>query len=209
MSVGLGFGPPVETDGRVLSGVAVPYGQTAVVSGSNGSGGRIVHAELWDESSIIKPGAGLPLLMSHNDAVPIGQLRKSRAIPGRGLEIEAELVGSDIELEGIRRKVESGLVAALSVGFVPDPGADVWTAPARRGELPLVLRRNAKLREISLVVWPAFNQAVIQSIRVRTKAQQHRHEESERAIAEARRQSEEVIAWLDARKAARSMKGSS
>ncbi len=50
---------------------------------------------------------GSPLLNSHDDSRPVGRIRLSRST-GHGLEIEADLVGGDDELEGIRRRLAAG-----------------------------------------------------------------------------------------------------
>ena len=66
-----------------------------------------------------------------------------------GLEIEAEIVGADVELESLRRRIAAGLLCGLSVGFIADRHLDVWSAPTSARGLPTcraAVRRSEKHR---------------------------------------------------------------
>jgi phage head maturation protease len=99
------------------------------------------------------------------------------------VEVEAELLGSNEELESIRRRAGGGILAALSVGFVPNRSADVWHKPDARSGLPHVVRRGVEIREVSLVLWPAYDRARVTGIYARTAAASARHASSRAAIA--------------------------
>jgi HK97 family phage prohead protease len=194
----------VEPGGLVLRGVAVPWGEATVVVSPSPRGGSIVHEELFDERSVPDIGAmfGRPVLLNHDDGRPVGRIRLSKST-GRGLEIEADLVGGDEEIESIRRRLAAGLQAGLSIGFFPDRDADEWRQPATRGGLPLVVRRGVEIRETSLVVWPAYAGAGVTGVHVRTSVGERRHAESLEEIALAKKTSAEAEAWLAARRVSR------
>lgn len=175
----------VEEGGRFIRAVAVPYGVEAFVIGPPRRGGeKVAHREAFDRESIRDIGAmfGRPILLSHDQARPTGRILLTRSTE-RGLEVEGELLGSDDELESIRRRAAGGVLSSVSVGFLPSPREDQWTGPDASG-LPLVLRRGVVVKEISLVLWPAFDDARILSISKRTSGAEARKESSDRAIAE-------------------------
>jgi phage head maturation protease len=190
----------LRSSGLVLRGVAVPYGAATIVASPSPRGGRIVHHEMFDASSIPDVVAmyGRPLLTGHDDTRPIGCIRLSRSTE-RGMEIEAELVGADVELEGIRRRLAAGLAAGLSIGFLPDPDDEEWR-PAPPGGLPLVVRRGVKIREVSLVHWPAYAGAGVTGVHLRTVKGERQHAASVAVIAAAQKTSAEVSAYLAVRR---------
>ena len=186
----------VDHEGSVLRGLAVPWGERTVVSGAAPGRGRIVHEEVFDTESIQNVGAlyGKPLLIGHDSARPVGKIRLSRSTE-KGLEIEADLVAADVELEGIRRRLEAGLQSGLSVGFIPDSSSDQWYKPVAQGRLPRVVRRNAEIREVSLVMWPAYASAGVSGIHKRTSVGERRHSESQRVIHETEKYLAEMAGW--------------
>lgn len=186
----------VEPNGRILRGIALPYDEVVIMSSPRPRHGQVVHLEVFDKDSILDVGAlfARPLLINHRDDRPIGRVRSSRSTE-RGLEIEAELVGSDDEIQGLTRRIAAGIQARMSIGFHPSHEDDIWAAPARSGPaLPLVTRRGVKIREVSIVVWPAYAGAVIEGIYERTARGETRHVESVVAIALARHTMAEVAA---------------
>jgi hypothetical protein len=88
----------------------------------------------------------------------------------------------------------------LSIGFFPDLASDLWRPPATRGALPTVIRRGVEVKELSLVVWAAYSGAVVDGVHVRTADGERRHVESVVAMTAARRATDEVAAWLAARR---------
>ena len=194
----------IEPGGLVLRGCAVPWNEETVVVSPSPRGGRIVHRELFDDRSIVGVGGlfGKPILIGHDDTRPVGRIRLSRST-GRGLEIEADLVGGDEEIEGIRRRLAAGLQAGLSIGFFPDRGVRRMAAAGDAWRLPLVVRRGVEIREASLVVWPAYAGSLVSGVHVRTVDGERRHVESVEAIAAAQKASAEASAWLAARRGSR------
>lgn len=197
----------MEEGGVVLRGLGVPFGEWTIVADKDGQ----LFSEIWDEESIPKPPVGIPLLLSHNrDVPPLGVVEES-SISKHGLGVEARLVGSDHELEGIRRRLAAGLMTGLSVGF--QAAKPMWEKPPGRGMPPGKRIRGAKIVELSLVNYPAFPSAGALSLNERSARAEHAHEESEKMIAwvaarkdKAHRESEETIAWWTARKAAAASK---
>jgi phage head maturation protease len=94
------------------------------------------------------------------------------------------LVGSADELEGWRARFADGLMSALSVGFGRDRHRDAYERPRRKGGPPVVRPRGITIVEVSLVQWGAYDRAGVTSLSVRPAADQDRHEQSERTIAE-------------------------
>jgi HK97 family phage prohead protease len=202
MSTGNGLSQvAVEEDGAILRGVAVPFRRQAVVLGPGKRGaGLVAHKETFDAESILGVGAlaGTPFLIGHDVNRPHGAIQSSRSTD-RGLEVEVRLMGSDSELQSFRRRAEGGVLSGLSIGFVPSRKRDIWLPPDETG-LPTVLRRGARLRELSAVVFPAFEDARVVGITVRTAAAVERHQASQRAIAEIQATLAEVAPILARRR---------
>ncbi len=159
----------------MFRGLAVPFGESALLVEKNDQ----IIAERFDEMSIRKLPADIPLLVSHRRDEPPAGIITSSGIAKFGLGVEGRFIGSDQEVEGWRRKLGAGLMAALSIGFVTR-GPQEWRRPERSGAPPLVVRRGVEIVEISLVSWAAYGGAGIVSINERTAAS----DESRRIIAE-------------------------
>ena len=83
-----------------------------------------------------------------------------------GLQVEAELIGSSGELEGLRERVARGVMAGLSIGFLADQRADVWEQPTHAvGYADRHATRCPHPRGLSLVVWPAYAGACVRGIK--------------------------------------------
>ena len=144
----------VEKDGRILRGLALPFGEHAIIAASDGS----LYAERFDEESIPSLPQNVPLLISHNRAAaPAGRVLRT-AQSSVGLGVEAELVGTDSEIEGWQRRFAAGLMVGLSIAF--RAGRPKWERPGR-GMPPIKLIRDAEIEEISLVSWPAYKGASV------------------------------------------------
>ena len=109
-----------------------------------------------------------------------------------GLQLEAELIGADVELDGWRRRIGAGLLAGLSVGFIANPATrhvDGATVEERVADAcDVEASRSAR---VSIVQLPAYSGATVDSIRLRTETQQwvddqmqQRHALSEQVKAE-------------------------
>jgi phage head maturation protease len=134
--------------------------------------------------------ANLPLLVSHDRDKPPAGVVRSAFITVYGLGVEGELIGSDDELQGWRRRFAEGLHSGLSIGFSRDRHRDVYEKPHRPGGLPVVRPRDVTIHEFSTVQWPAYPSAGVVSLSVRTADLEDLHERSE-----------QVIAWWEERKA--------
>jgi HK97 family phage prohead protease len=190
----------IEDDGKIIRGVALPYGEVAYVIGPGRRGEVMAHGELFDQESIAHIGAmyGRPILLSHDESRPIGRILSTRSTE-RGLEVEGELLGAAVELESIRARAAGGILSHFSIGFIPDRRKDVWEKPDRSG-LPLVRRRGATIRELSVVLWPAYDSAKVVGIYARTAAAVARKASSDAMIAEMKALSAEVAPILAKRR---------
>jgi HK97 family phage prohead protease len=190
----------IEPDGRIIRALALPYHEVAYVIGPGRRGEQIAHRERFDEQSFAEVGAmyGKPILMGHDQTRPVGRILSTRSTE-RGLEIEGELRGAAVEIESIRDRAAGGILSYVSVGFVPDRRKDEWKEPDRSG-LPLVLRRGATIREISLVLWPAFSGAKVVGIYARTAAAVARKASSDATIAEIQAMQAEIAPILAKRR---------
>jgi HK97 family phage prohead protease len=190
----------IEDGGRILRALALPYNEEAFVIGPGKHGQAIAHREKFDAESIAHVGAmyGRPILMSHDETRPIGRILSTQSTE-RGLEVTGELIGADVELESIRKRAAGGILSHVSIGFIPNRRLDRWEKPDGSG-LPLVRRRGAVVREISVVLWPAYDNAKIIAITQRTAAAAARKESSDRMIAEMQALTAEVATRLAARR---------
>ena len=73
----------------------------------------------------------------------------------------------------------------MSAGFVAG-GRQEWRRPERPGAPPLVIRRNAEVVEVSLVLEGAYDNARVVSVNQRTAQAQHNHEVAQEMFAEYR-----------------------
>jgi HK97 family phage prohead protease len=170
----------VEAGGRIVRGLALPFNSPAYVI----EGDDIVE-EVMDQDSLDRLPGQVPLLQGHDRVHPaIGVARTWAVIPGKGLGVEAELVVSDSELDSWRRRFQHGLSSGLSIGFRADRRRTKWERPTRSGNPPRKIPRGVEIEELSLVQWPAYLLAGVTAMAMRSAADQRRHEESNRIIAE-------------------------
>ena len=171
----------IEPGGRIVRGLALPYGSGAYVIEDDGD----IVEEMMDEQSLDQLPGAVPLLQSHRRDVPaLGVVRHWAVIPGKGLGAEAELVVSDPELDAWHRRFKHGLTSGLSVGFRYDKRRTQWERPTRAGDPPRKRPRGVAIEELSLVEWPAYTSAGVTAAAQRGANDQHRHAESERIIRE-------------------------
>jgi uncharacterized protein len=147
----LGLAVRAEGDGRTLEGVVMPWGETAKVGA-------------YSES--FAPGAfdgtdpaAIPLLAQHDrERLPIGRAlefcNETTGFVG-AFRVSKTSAGDDV-LELVR----DGAVSGLSVGFLPLPDGDRWSADRTRVE-----RTRAQLIEVSVVGFPAYDGARIAAVR--------------------------------------------
>jgi uncharacterized protein len=141
----------VRAEGRLVVGTILPYGETAKVGG---------YTESFTSGAFAGTDpATIPLLAQHDrERLPIG-VGVSLTDTPTGLDGEFKVsktqAGDDV-LELIR----DGAVSGLSIGFLPVPDGDRWSADRTRVE-----RTRAQLVEVSVVAWPAYDGARIHDLR--------------------------------------------
>jgi HK97 family phage prohead protease len=169
----------VEPGGRVLRGLALPFGSSAYVIEDND-----VIEEVMDENSLDALPGKVPLLEGHDRTrAAIGVTRSWAIVPGRGLGVEAEFVVSDSELDAWHRRFQAGVSSGLSVGFRFDRRRTRWERPVRSGNPPRKRPRGVQIEELSLVMWPAYLLAGVTALAMRTADDQRRHEQSQAIFA--------------------------
>jgi len=144
-------------DGRTISGLVVPFGQVAQVSD-----GGPTYSEAFERGAFadtIKAGGNRVKLLSHHQSRnnPLGRallLREDAAGLYGEFHVSATRAG-DEALELVR----DGALDSFSVGFKA-------VSQARRAGV--VWRTKVLLREASLVTFPAYAGAMVQSVRDET-----------------------------------------
>lgn len=148
---------------RTISGIAAPYGETTdigpfteefkpgVFKRSTQNSTRATAQ--WNELRKI------PLLVSHDHAkLPIGIADRWEETPG-GL-VGHWRMASTKEANDVRSLVDDGILTQLSVGFQPVDSD--WD---QQREKPHVVRREARLLEVSLVSVSAYDGARVIAVR--------------------------------------------
>jgi uncharacterized protein len=148
-------------DGRTLVGLAVPFDIETEVDDGRGSYREVFRRGAFAKT-VRERGQRVPLLVNHDHLrrLPIGVstvLREDAA----GLYSEYR-VSQTREGDEVLALVRDGALDGLSIGFRPikdRPG------PAARGQLPLIERIEAALREVSAVAFPAYADAKLVGVR--------------------------------------------
>jgi uncharacterized protein len=139
----------LREDGRTLSGTVMPYN---------------VEARIGSFTETFRPGAfadadptQIPLLAVHDhESLPIG---RATSLTDGPVGLDAELRVSQTRLgDEVLELVRDGAATGLSVGFTPIE--DAWNATRSRVE-----RIKAKLVEISITAFPAYQDARILAVR--------------------------------------------
>jgi HK97 family phage prohead protease len=184
----------------------VPFGQPQLVADVV-DGRLLVSVEQFDRDSFAALPERVPLLVSHDSGQPIGWARPS--LEPDALRVEARLEGGAAHLDHVIELVKAGLMSAMSIGFGVSAD-DVWTKGPSPDSPPRVLRRGAKLRDVSLVTRPAYVAARVETLRHRTALKiasdlemadynaRKAREEAEAEAAGARQEwADELDAWLE------------
>jgi HK97 family phage prohead protease len=149
----------IRSDGRTIVGIAVPFddpteihqdGRTFVETFKRGAFARTIRE---------RGAAKVKLLSQHNDrSNPLGRLTVARE-DAAGLYIEGRVSQTQAGDEALEL-VRDGALDAFSIGFTVPPGGAVWSNRDRNVDIV-----EAALREVSVVSFPAYSNAVIQAVR--------------------------------------------
>jgi HK97 family phage prohead protease/HK97 family phage major capsid protein len=139
-----------EDDGRTLEGRIIPYGETISLGGDRESFTRGVFGDV-DPSSVV-------LLWQHDQTAPIGRMTELSETDD-GAYGTFRLADTARAREA-RSLIEDGIVKGLSVGFQADQSKTV------KG---VRVHTRARLRETSLVTFPAYPTAGVLAVRKETE----------------------------------------
>jgi len=131
-----------DNEQRTISGVAVPYGDTIKVGGIE---------ERFERGSITDI-EGVKLFSQHKD--PIGLVTRGEETED-GFLIEAR-ISETAKGEETLTLLKDGVLNKLSVGFSPVKD---------RKEDGVIVREEVKLKEVSVVAFPAYSNADVLSVR--------------------------------------------
>lgn len=138
-----------EAETRMVSGIAVPYGQTIDLGGFQ----ERVARGAFDTTKLV------PLFFGHDHkSVPIGSVISMRDTDG-GLEINAKLNNTS-RANDVYEALKSGDLNKFSIGFIPVESRD---------ENGVTVRVRADLKEVSVVTFPAYSGAEVSMVREDTK----------------------------------------
>lgn len=145
---------------RRLEGLAVPWGTWTNV------GGYMERFASTAFDDVIARQTALPLLAQHDSqSWPVGVAETWTAKP-EGLHGVWRIDTTDEAGQEALRKVESGFVRGLSIGFIGDDASDEIEVDAS-GTI-WVTRWSVRLLEVSIVSVPAYESAGITAVRSAT-----------------------------------------
>jgi HK97 family phage prohead protease/HK97 family phage major capsid protein len=135
----------VNEETRTVEGIAVPYDETTTVGAIK---------ERFAQDSIISEG-DIHLYYNHDHGLPIGKVIEGRSTK-EGYVVKAYVsettMGNDVyEL------VKDGTIRKFSIGFMP--------VESSVGEGGVIVRKKARLAEVSLVPQPAYSGAEVTLVR--------------------------------------------
>lgn len=146
----------IRGDGRTVVGLAVPFDRPAAIRDASGTYSEVFRRGSFART-IAERGDKVKFLAQHDRrSLPLGRARVLRE-DASGLYAEfrvSKTAAGDEALELIR----DGALDALSIGFRPI--RDQWAAD--RSE---VQRLEVRLDEVSAVAFPAYDGALIASVR--------------------------------------------
>ena len=136
----------INEETRTVEGIAVPYGQEANIGGK--------YRERFERDSILAEG-DIHLYWQHDYALPIGKVIEGRS-EEEGFIVKAYISETSLGND-VYALVKDGTVRNFSIGFVP--------VESSVEEDNLVVRKIAKLSEVSLVPQPAYEGAEVTLVR--------------------------------------------
>ena len=142
---GLRLRKATEGDGRTIEGVAVPFGD---IYNDPWEG-----AETFDRDTVFDNSDTAKLCYQHNELIGAITSAENR---DDGLHITARIADTQLGRDAVAL-MDEGALDSLSVGFVP--------LEDERDENNVTHRRRVRLMEVSLVSWPAYQNAKVESHR--------------------------------------------
>ncbi|MGG7466040.1 HK97 family phage prohead protease [Plantibacter sp. YIM 135347] len=139
----------IDTDRREIVGTAVPYNQDANIGGW--------YIERFAPGAV-QDSSDARLFWRHRD--PIGLLSADESTDG-GWEIRARISKTTLGNDALIL-ASDGVVGHLSVGF--EPGGE-YEVEERENEVPVITRTKVRVREVSLVPFPAYEGAQVTEVR--------------------------------------------
>jgi HK97 family phage major capsid protein/HK97 family phage prohead protease len=147
----------IRSDGRTVAGIVVPYGVQAMVSDGLAPYRESFAPGAFARSIAERGPARVKLLSQHNSrANPLGRATLLRE-EQRGLYGEFR-ISQTRDGDDALALLRDGALDAFSIGFDP-------VVPARHEWAEEIVRTEAKLREVSLVSFPAYADALVESVR--------------------------------------------
>jgi len=146
------FEARADVEERTITGLAVPYGQTANIGGA------------YEERFV--PGAvrsidDVKIFYGHaHDDLPIGKVISGRETEA-GFEITAKLTAGVQRADETLALMRDGVLNRFSVGFIP-------VESDRDGQT--ITRKLVDLKEVSVVAFPAYSGATINEVREEAEA---------------------------------------
>lgn len=149
-SLGLDFEVKEVSDGGTFTGLGSVFGNT----------------DLWGD--VVMPGAfagsiarkAPVLLWQHNSDEPIGVYTRVEE-RAKGLYVEGKLLVDDIaRAREAHALLKNGAIRGLSIGYIP-----VSWEWKKEGESRIRILKEVDLWEISLVTFPANEQALVQDVK--------------------------------------------
>jgi HK97 family phage prohead protease len=173
----------VDEQTRIISGIAVPYGQTAEIRTKNGSYRESFALGVFEDDAPAVSVHANHSWKTRGD-LPIGTVISGKNRP-EGYYVECRIANTERGDE-VLELARDGVLKYFSVGFLPG------THETRDGVL---VRTSATLGEVSITEKPAYKGAVIESVRNADTEQESRMdpEELARLIAAGIKDDPEVV----------------
>lgn len=134
-------------ESRTVEGIAVPYDEVTSATGG-------AYKERFAQDSIVAEG-DIHLYYNHDKDLPIGKVLESRSTP-EGFVVKA-YISETSKGNDVYALVKDGTINKFSVGFAP--------IESSVEEGPTIVRKKAKLVEVSLVPQPAYQGAEVTLVR--------------------------------------------
>lgn len=165
-----------DTEKREVSGVAVPFNETIDIGGG------------WSErfeKGAVDLEADVKLFRDHKEI--IGKVTRMEE-SDEGLLISAKISDTTLGNETLEL-VKDGAIRSFSVGFIP---------VVDEKKEKTIVRKKVDLKEVSLVAFPAYENASVTEVREEVKEEIMTNETNyDSAIAEVRNHAEELERRLD------------